>query len=113
MTSTLIFFIYFGLTKCEDWCSVIAPDGNYRALGITHNWKSKVERDFELVMYNTFGYEWVFTFTDPTKSDATIQIKEGTLRPGPASDVINRFAMYFKGDITYELATNFRLINKV
>ena len=112
MTLTLIFFIYLGLTKCEDWCSMVAPDGRFQELGITRNWKGGNENNNEFVMYNRVGYEWVFSFPSPASPNPTIQLEEGSLRPWPASDVINRFAMYYKTQ-TYEMAANFRLMNKV
>ena len=58
--SIIIFCFFFASIQCHDWCLLIAPDGNYRELGITRHWKTTDENSVEYVMYNRVGNEWVF-----------------------------------------------------
>ena len=99
MNLFLIFCFFFSSIKCEDWCSYIAPDGNYTELGITRHWRNPEENDFEYVMYNRVGNEWLFNITtDDNYSPQSIRIEmiEGSVRKGPDSDIINRFGIYGK-----------------
>ena len=115
MNSFIIFFFFFASIQCYDWCLLIAPDGNYRELGITRHWKGYEKTDVELVMYNKVGDEWLFRFPPSISQNATIQIVDGSVRPGPPSDVINRFAIYITSSISsgLEIGANFQLLNKV
>ena len=102
MNSFLLFVLFFGLTKCVDWCSLIAPDGRSHELGITRKWKSTGEGGVEFIMYNRAGKEWLFTFTaENIHSPKSIQIKidEKSVRKGSDSDVIHRFGIYSEGKI--------------
>ena len=116
MISIIICFFFFGLIECEDWCPLIAPDGNYKELGVTRHWKGFEERDAELVMFNRYGNEWLFNITaDDNYSPQSVRIEmiEGSVRKGPDSDVINRFGIYVKStpfvvqgvptDISYDI----------
>ena len=113
MNSYLLFILFFGLSKCEDWCLVVTPNHKYEELSITRNWKGGNENNNEFVMYNRVGYEWVFSFPSPASPNPTIQLEEGSIRPGPALNVINRFALYYKSLEGYKTAVNVRLIKKV
>ena len=113
MTSILIIFFVFSLINCYDWCSVIAPDGKYRELSITRNWKSDSERDVELVMYNKVGDEWLFTFPQSISPEATIKMVDGSVRAGPPPKVTNRYAIYAVPVSHPPITANFQLINEV
>ena len=119
MTAIFISILFFSLTECEDWCSVIRPNSKYEGLGITRHWNSIKETDVKFVMYNKAGKEWFFRWTyEPgyKPEDMTIQLVENSVKNGPNGTVLNRFAMYFKGNLIGKkdaYAANCRLLDMV
>ena len=95
--SIIIFCFFFASIQCYDWCLLIAPDGNYRELGITLQWKSLGDTDFELVMYNRVGNEWVLDIIagkDYSPQNMSVRMVGGTQREGPEQEVIIKFWIY-------------------
>ena len=118
MNLFLIFCVFFSSIKCEDWCSVVTPNGKYEELQITRYWKSQGENDVEYVMFNGVGNEWVFTVTAYDNSYSTqsirIDMTEGSVRNRHYPNVINRFAIF--GKMTGSrgnFAADIRLLKKV
>ena len=97
MNSFLIFCFFFASIHSYDWCSLIAPDGNYRELGITRHWKSLDDSDSELVMYNKVGDEWLFDIIaekDYSPQNMSVRMVGGTQREGSEENVIIKFGIY-------------------
>ena len=49
VNSIIIFCFFFAAIECEDWCSIVAPDGRSLELGITRRWKSTDEKDIRII----------------------------------------------------------------
>ena len=121
MNSLMIFCFFFASIQCNDWCLLIAPDGNYRELGITRHWKTKDENSGEFVMYNKVGDEWLFDInpgTDYSPQNMWIRIDEGSQRKFvPIPDLIIKFGIFVWIDkdefIPFSFKADILLLNKV
>ena len=117
----IIFCFFFASIQCYDWCLTIAPDGNYRELGITRQWKTTDESSGEFVMYNKEGDEWLFDIipeTDYSPQNMLVRINEGTKREVvPKPGLIIKFGIFVKLKDYMNIAHSFKadilLLNKV
>ena len=95
MNLFIILCFFFASITYYDWCLLIAPDGNYRELGITRHWETTDENSDEFVMYNKGGDEWLFDIisgTDYSPQNMSVQINEWSKREVvPKPDLIIRY----------------------
>ena len=96
-SSILIIVLMVSMSECEDWCSLIKPNGSYKGLGIYHRWYERHEGKAEYVMFNRAGYEWKFEITGSPQTglkEMNISLIEGSLKRVDDRNVVNRFGIY-------------------
>ena len=97
MSSKMILFFVFTLSltsiSCEDWCSLIKPNGTYKGLGMYRYFEVQDKGIGSFLMYNRAGAEWKFqiNYTDDMLS---LKMIENSTKESANEDVVHRIGFY-------------------
>jgi hypothetical protein len=105
------FIFYIALISCQDWCSVIAPNGQYMGTSLYKRF-SEDKGEGEYWMDNKQGLEWIVNIND---KDMTIEGMDFGSKRKMSKETVKRFGLYFidkvgSDPLKYEIAINCDLI---
>ena len=93
VVSILIFALSLTSIRCEDWCSLIKPNGSYEGLGMYRHFKVNTKELGTYHMYNRAGTEWMFEI-DYSDNQYSLKMKENSTKESDQKDVVLRYGFY-------------------
>ena len=100
MFSTVVSVLVFTALRltsveCEDWCSLIKPNGTYEGLGMYRHFGVKDKGFGSYVMYNRAGTQWMFGIRNTTdRHEIDLEMIDNSTKQWNHMNVVHRFGFY-------------------